>query len=305
MLARGSPGSPALSHDKALPFVAYGVTHAGLKREDNQDAFYISPSQDLLIVSDGVGSSAAGALASSIIVNALPALIQREPLVKASSVGRVQAASLEDRLTDLVKQVNELVLEKGLQHAELTGMGATMVMAMRVEGNMLAFAHVGDSRAYLLRRGCLERLTEDHTIGTMLLQSGQISRRQFKTHPARRTLTRFIGAEPCPVPDVFLLPLRPSDRILLCSDGLTDMVPDRAIGQILLDESNSEDTVQMLLKHALDAGGVDNITIAVLDAMDPDRVPRPALHRRVRVRRQVGYSLIQRSAEHDTGASCD
>jgi protein phosphatase len=187
--------------------------------------------------------------------------------------------------------VNEMVLDKTQGHPEVKGMGATVVAALDAGDGFLALAHLGDSRAYLLRREYLERLTSDHTVAEMLFQAARINRRQMRRHPSRHMLTRHIGKEGCPAADAFLLFMKPSDRILLCTDGLTGMLKDREIGTILWETENRETACRSLIDRANQVGGRDNITVIVMDVGEPRR-QQGSQGRRVIVRRTVGRSLV-------------
>jgi protein phosphatase len=258
-------------------------------REGNEDAFYVSEEQGLFIVSDGMGGARAGSLASAMIVQALPLQVLAGRLVRNANAPDVAQAGVAEGLIRAIGFANDLVLGKTRDHPEVKGLGATVVAGLYAGGGMLALAHLGDSRAYLMRGGYLERLTSDHTVAEMLLQTGHISRRQLRLHPSRHVLTRHVGKEDCPPADAIQLSLKPGDRILLCTDGLTGMLDDRTIGTILWETEEREATCRLLINRANEAGGRDNITAIIVDVGDPHRRHRP---RRVVVRRAVGRPLV-------------
>jgi protein phosphatase len=271
-------------------FRAYGLSDIGREREANEDAFFVSEQQGLFIVSDGMGGQQAGALASAMTVQALPLQVSAERM--ALDLGTLAAApAVAIGLVRAIGFVNDMVLDKTQGHPEVKGMGATVVAALYAGDGFLALAHLGDSRAYLMRREYLERLTSDHTVAEMLFQAARISRRQMRRHLSRHTLTRHIGKEDCPAADVALLSLKLGDRILLCTDGLTGMLKDREIGNILWDTEDRETACRLLIDHANNAGGRDNITVIILDAGEPLR-QHARRGRRVIVRRTVGRSLV-------------
>jgi len=263
---------------------AFGLSDRGRVREQNEDAFAVDRALGLLVVSDGMGGQRAGQVASRVVVETLP-----RQIAAASLGGELMDA---DRAGEVMGQaiaiLGELMLEKSRGYAQLYGMGATVVAGWAVAGT-LVLGHLGDSRAYLLRHGVLERLTEDHTIAELLLQQGLIDRRRYRDHPGRGQLRRYLGMRDCPAPDVGLLELQPADRILLCSDGLTGMLSDRQIGQTLLEKADRQAACRQLVELANEAGGRDNITVVVADV--PAEGPPPQRPARVKVRRKIGQSL--------------
>ena len=170
------------------------------------------------------------------------------------------------------------------------GLGATLVAGFHVGNNTLAITHLGDSRAYLLRDATLERLTEDHTIANMLYLAGRITREELSKHPSRHILTRHVGMQDCPEAEVALLPMQTNDRLLFCSDGLTGMVKENTIAEILAYNQSREKTAKDLIASANRAGGYDNITVLVLDVSTQFNEYKPdAL---ITVREKVGHSLL-------------
>jgi serine/threonine protein phosphatase PrpC len=278
---------------KAEPFRlrACGLSDVGRVREANEDAFSVSEQQGLFIVSDGMGGARAGALASAMTVQTLPLQVSAERL--ARNVGAPGAAHPEAAagVVRAIGFINDTLLDKTRDHPEVKGLGATVVAGLYADDGVLVLAHLGDSRAYLLRRGFLERLTADHTVAEMLFQAGHISRRQLRRHPSRHVLTRHIGKEDCPAADAVLLSTEPGDRILFCTDGLTGMLNDREIGTILWETEEPELACRLLIDRANEAGGRDNITAVIVDVEKPRR-GRGRRKRRVVVRRTVGRSLV-------------
>ena len=269
-----------------IPIVINGQTDVGKVRKNNEDAYFIDAEAGVMIVSDGMGGHQAGEVASRIVVEALPRQIASARLSGGLAEPDVAALTLVQSLGIL----NEMVFEKGREFTDLANMGATVVAGVVVEDS-LVIAHLGDSRAYLLRGGGFERLTKDHNMAELLLDAGVISARQFQNHPGQYQLCRFVGMKDCPGADVGILALQAGDRILMCSDGLSSMVDDRTIGQILLDEPDAAAACHGLIALANDAGGQDNITVAIADVpADGDSACR---RDRVKLRRAVGQSLRQ------------
>jgi len=200
------------------------------------------------------------------------------------SVGKALA------LGKMIDAVKTLLLEKTSHQPAAKGLGATVVAGFYVGDGKMAVSHLGDSRAYLLRAGCLERLTEDHTLANMLYQSGHIERSQLASHPARHILTRHIGMADCPPAGTALLPLCSGDRLLFCTDGLTGMLADVEIGRILAGSDFVESACESLIAAANNAGGKDNITAVTVDVLP--RPPEKGGSGEVLVRDTIGYSLL-------------
>jgi PPM family protein phosphatase len=225
---------------------AAAATDIGRVREGNEDA-YLNDAP-LFAVADGMGGHQGGEVASRLALETLEVLFKH---------GR-------GTLADQVREANRAVFERSGRDAAVAGMGTTLTAAV-AEAGRLRLAHVGDSRAYLLRDGELRRLTEDHTLVQRMVERGEISEQEADVHPHRSVLTRALGTEPDVQIDEGVLDAQDGDRILLCSDGLTGMVADDEIERILRDAFEPRDAVRELVRAANAAGGVDNITVVVLD----------------------------------------
>lgn len=229
-------------------FAYAGDSHIGLVRGDNEDAYLVAP--PLAAVADGLGGHNAGEIASSAAIEALLAAAPRVADAKA--------------LARAVQRANEAVLAASASGYGRSGMGTTLTAVM-VDGLRLAVAHVGDSRAYLLHLGTLQQLTDDHSMVADLVRSGQLTAEQARVHPNRSVITRALGTDPGLVVDAFEAQAAPGDRLLLCTDGLSGMVPDAEIARILGAARTPQDAVDALVDSALAAGGHDNITVVVAD----------------------------------------
>jgi PPM family protein phosphatase len=230
----------------------FGATDAGKVRANNEDALLVGEGKDetLFAVADGIGGFEAGEVASRIAVDVLKEL---EP---------------GDSFEVAIREANRRILAVGRGDERLSGMGTTLV-AVRFGGTreepMAQVAHVGDSRAYLLR-GEMQPLTEDHSLVAELVRSGDLTRDQAAEHPQKNLITRALGADEEVEVDTMVLPVEAGDRLLLCSDGLSDMVPETRIGEILADSPGDPETpARNLVSAALDAGGSDNVTVVVVD----------------------------------------
>lgn len=223
------------------------ATHRGRVRQNNEDSVHPTSSgrgEDVLVVvADGMGGAVAGEVASRLAVEAA-----------------VEGSGSEE---ELVTAGNAAILETVSARPELAGMGSTVTL-VRLEGQTARFAHVGDSRAYLLRDGAFTQVTEDHTVVNDYLRAGAISAEEVDSHPQRHMLTRAVGLDPDLAVDSFTRRLEPGDRLLVCSDGLTGMLSDDDIAGVL-DDATPEEAVWELVERANAAGGQDNITVVVVD----------------------------------------
>jgi PPM family protein phosphatase len=233
----------------------------GLVRSNNQDSGYAGP--HLLVVADGMGGHAGGDVASSIAVAALAPL-------DGESHGPDDALAELEQSIDHARQ--DLV-ERSVSDPELVGMGTTVTAILRA-GNKLAMAHLGDSRAYLLRDGELSQATTDHTFVQHLVDTGRISADEAETHPQRNVVMRVLGDFDIDLtPDMSVREAKPGDRWLLCSDGLSGFVSHETIEQTLLDTPDVDECADRLLQLALRAGSTDNVTVVVADVVDVDALP--------------------------------
>jgi serine/threonine protein phosphatase PrpC len=228
-------------------------THVGRVRDGNEDSLFPKESGSshgpvLLMVADGMGGAVAGEVASRLAVDA----------ASESPVG--DGTSPEDR----VQAANKAVIDATRENPSLAGMGTTLTLVELAPAGVAAFAHVGDSRAYLLRDGDLRMLTTDHTLVHELIELGRITPEEAEHHPHRHLITRVLGLGPIGV-DRFDLPLIDGDRILLCSDGLNTMVSDFTIRELLAARQGVEPTAWALIEQANTAGGLDNTTVVVID----------------------------------------
>ncbi|MDO8962886.1 MAG: Stp1/IreP family PP2C-type Ser/Thr phosphatase [Coriobacteriia bacterium] len=230
---------------------AAGLTDPGLTRPSNEDSLLVEG--PLYAVADGMGGHRAGEVASRIALDALLANAPR--LIDAKALARA------------VRAANRAVIDSAEKSRTRTGMGTTLTAAM-VDGTAIAVAHVGDSRAYLLHRGQLQRITEDHSMVADLVRQGSITEEDARFHPQRSVITRALGSDPNMIADVYELDASPGDRLLLCTDGLTGMLDDGYIAEILLAERDPNAAVAKLIEAANRAGGYDNITAVLIDIDD-------------------------------------
>jgi serine/threonine protein phosphatase PrpC len=207
-------------------------------------------------VADGLGGHQGGEVASAAAVAPLAALDGRELATPTEAAEALAAA---------VQEANSAILERAAGDPSLWGMGTTMTAAAVTADGHLQLAHVGDSRAYLLRDGALEQLTTDHTIVAELVRRGRLTPELAAIHPERSILTRAVGLDPrIPVDTPDALDLRPGDQCLLCSDGLTEAVADPTIAELLSANADGDAACRSLIDAANEAGGPDNITVVLV-----------------------------------------
>lgn len=228
-------------------------THVGRVREGNEDSLFpvssgTSDGPVILMVADGMGGAVAGEVASSIAVET------------ASAGDSIEGMTPEAR----VLAANEAVGRAVADDTSLAGMGTTLTLVELTAEGVMNLAHVGDSRAYLVRDKEMKQITTDHTLVNELIELGRITTEEAERHPHRHLITRVLGLGPVGV-DTSEIPLSDGDRVLLCSDGLTTMMSDFGIEQILGAGEGVEATVWSLIEHANTAGGVDNTTVVVID----------------------------------------
>jgi len=224
----------------------------GRQRSVNEDDLVVSP--PFFAVADGMGGAKAGEVASKIAAGTFEG--------EADS-GEPPEAQLARILREANRRIYELALKDESHH----GMGTTLTAAM-VHGNEISFAHVGDSRAYVLRSGDLEQLTSDHSLVAELERSGQISPEAAEHHPQRSIITRALGPEPEVEVDTYTVTGRDGDLFLLCSDGLTSMISDQEVASILRSSESLEEAADALVRAANQSGGKDNITVVLFRLAD-------------------------------------
>jgi PPM family protein phosphatase len=231
------------------------VTHSeiGLVRKNNQDSGYASP--HLLVVADGMGGAAAGDLASAVAID----IIRK---IDDPSTGE----QMLEVLARAIHQANDKIAELVESDLSLEGMGTTVTGAM-FDGAQLGLAHIGDSRAYLLRDGRLERLTHDHTWVQSLVDDGKISESEAAMHPHRSLLLKVLNGQPTNDPDLAMVPVVGGDRLMFCSDGVCGLIDDDVI-EAALQLPDLNDAAERLVIESLHEGGIDNITVIVADVVE-------------------------------------
>lgn len=238
--------------------VAGAATDKGQVREGNEDAYVVDPRLRLFAIADGMGGHQGGEVASATALEALRAAIASGTSVR-----------------EAIDRANTAVFDKAEGDEELTGMGTTLT-ALLTSAPDVTIGHIGDSRAYLLRAGELRQVTEDHSLVEELVREGRITEEQAAVHPQRSIITRALGVERNVEPDVQVMALQIADRVLICSDGLTDMLRNSEIAAVMRRETEPTLCANALVDAANAAGGVDNITAVVVDVVADDDAVDPA-----------------------------
>ena len=253
------------------------ATDLGRVREVNEDSFLVEA--PLYAVADGMGGHRGGDVASRLALETIESLVREG----------------DDTLAEQVREANRAVYERSASDQRVSGMGTTLT-AVVVEHATVHLAHVGDSRAYLLRAGDLRQITSDHTLVARMVKAGEITREEASVHPHRNVVTRSLGTEPTVQVDEDTISLLDDDRVLICSDGLTGMVAEPQIQAILEAEPDPQRAADRLVKAANRAGGIDNITVVILDAHNEEGDPAPgelpAPSRRPDVKRVITGVLV-------------
>ena len=233
----------------------FSITDIGQKRSSNQDYVFSSEQPignlpNLFIVADGMGGHKAGDYASRYTVETLEKLIRESTLSEPAAI-----------IESAVKQANTMLLEEANNHEEMKGMGTTLVICT-IHDNVLTVANVGDSRLYVVNQE-IRQITKDHSLVEEMVRMGEMDKETARNHRDKNIITRAIGAVPEVDVDFFEINLDPEDEILMCTDGLTNMVPDAELA-LLLQESAFFDAPGVLVDRALKGGGQDNITVLLL-----------------------------------------
>ena len=241
-------------------------TDIGCLRDHNEDSLVVTP--PLFAVADGMGGHAAGEVASEIAVNVLAERAPAHP--DSEALGRA------------VEEANRAVIRAAHEGRGREGMGTTMTAAM-LEGERLIIAQVGDSRAYLLHQGKLQQLTRDHSLMADMIEAGQLTPEEARTHPQRSVITRALGSDAHLHPDIYEINVETGDRLLICSDGLSGMIFDDQIENTLRRVQDPQRCASQLVNEAIAAGGHDNVTVIVADVTGYAEVRRKKLARKTKL----------------------
>jgi protein phosphatase len=243
-----------------------GQTQTGHVRHDNEDSYLMRG--PLFMVADGVGGAAAGEIASTMCAEAFAEI----DLIRRNG---------PQALRDAIGTANRRIFDRAAGDPGLAGMGTTVTAALVDRSGRIDLANVGDSRAYLLRDDSLQRISEDHSVVAELVAAGQITEAEAAVHPQRNVITRVLGSEPTVQVDLFSIEPQPDDLLLLCSDGLTDMVSEDEVASVMAEGGSCEQLVRKLIRSALAGGGEDNVTAIAFRMGETDEADSTAAVRTI------------------------
>ena len=240
----------------AIKTVSYAASDIGRVRSSNQDSGYAGV--NLFFVADGMGGHAGGDIASAIASQHIA--LADEPLETSGEA--------EQKLIDYIYQAKQKIDASVKQHPAITGMGTTL-SALMVTGTKVTIAHIGDSRIYLARDGVVKQITSDHTFVQRLVDTGRITEEEALTHPRRSVLMRVLGdIEKFPEVDIDTYETKPGDRWMACSDGLSGVVPQQLMENIMISKVDVKEACELLVGEALEFGAPDNVTVVLVDVVD-------------------------------------
>lgn len=239
----------------------YANTDIGMVRKMNQDAFYISEEKDsykLCILADGMGGYTGGEIASRLACKAAAQHI----LSNFDETKQYTKEGIMDIIKDAMSYANEIVYEKSRQEKELEQMGTTLEICL-IYNNKVYIGHIGDSRIYKIKQDIMKKVTVDHSYVQKLIRDGKITKEQAINHPKKNMLMKALGCEEEIEPDFIVESFGPGEIILICSDGLTNMIAEQEIYNIII--NNTETASDNLIKKAKELGGTDNITVIIIE----------------------------------------
>lgn len=230
-------------------------TDVGLVRKNNEDRLIVNKETGLFIVADGMGGHQGGEVAGEMAVESISSSLKE--FLKGGS------SNISSIIYKAIHKANEEIYRKAKQDIKLNGMGTTIVLAL-CRNDKIHIAHVGDSRAYLIRDGRIRQLTQDHSLVAELLEAGGISKEDVRNHHLRHIVTNALGIKESVEPDIMSMSPRDGDYFLLCTDGLTDMMTDAEIREVIINSDNVQRTCEDLISSANEKSGKDNVTVILI-----------------------------------------
>jgi len=251
-----------------MKIASYGISNVGMKRGQNEDNYLVNDDLQLYVVADGMGGHLGGEFASKMAVTTVEEVVQRLATPEATQIHGVNSeeASFGERLRFAIKEAGRRIFDQALYDETLKGMGTTTVATLVHDGQAYV-ANVGDSRGYFIRNNSIEQITEDHSLVGEQVKAGIISAHDAKGHRLKNIITRSVGYQEEVESDLWIKDLRPNDRILLCSDGLSNLVDDQEIHSIVT-QNPLKEACEKLVGLANERGGDDNITIILLQVVE-------------------------------------
>ncbi|HLG20823.1 MAG TPA: Stp1/IreP family PP2C-type Ser/Thr phosphatase [Bdellovibrionota bacterium] len=253
-----------------MKIISCGITDIGRKRQRNEDSYLVNDKLKLYVVADGMGGHAGGEFASKIAVSTVEEILKGEDRQKSNVPEKTYLDTEEnedegheqDRLRDAIARAGSVIVRRAAEEPELRGMGTTATVMLFLQDKAF-IAHVGDSRAYCVRGRKISQITEDHSLVHEQLKSGLITEEEARTHQLKNIITRSVGVQEEVEIDTVVWTVQPGDYYLLCSDGLSNMVADHEMQNLMVD-SEPEQAARGLVDLANQRGGDDNITLIVL-----------------------------------------
>ncbi|MGV3522648.1 MAG: Stp1/IreP family PP2C-type Ser/Thr phosphatase [Candidatus Sericytochromatia bacterium] len=245
---------------------AAGLTDIGKVRSINQDSYQLLEDRNIYIVADGMGGHAAGDQASRIAVKTITEILSAYDFSTEALSPEEDAESgmsIEELIRYALQEANEQILLASLSNQHLQGMGTTAIVSVAHRGSLYV-GHIGDSRTYLIRGQHLSQITEDHSVVQQLVKAGAISEEEAQVHPYKNVITRCLGMQANVEPDTLELVLQAGDRVLMCSDGLSNMVSNQMMEQLVNEHAEPQQACDKLVALANQNGGTDNITVVLL-----------------------------------------
>lgn len=253
-----------VKRESCMKVVSAGITNIGRKRDNNEDAFYVDDATGLYIVADGMGGHRAGEVASRTVISSIKDYIDAfSSAVEAQRVATGEVSPAAAAVCQSIELANRVVHQLSQDQGSYRGMGSTAAVAF-VHGNTLVTANVGDSRIYLIRQGKIEQLTKDHTLLAEQMSKNPGFDSHFSTYPMKHILMRAVGIQETVQPDTYEMQPLSGDMLLICSDGLTDMLSDDEVLQAVFQGGTPDDTCLRLVHLANERGGLDNITVVLI-----------------------------------------
>ncbi len=238
----------------------FGATSVGMRRDSNEDAFLLIPDKHIYIISDGMGGHNAGDIASFNAIKTLENYFNDKDL-------NLSHQRIKEEMVESVIRANQEVLNLSMTKTEYRGMGCTIVLSL-LQKNILHTCHIGDSRVYVINRFAIKQITKDHSVVTDLIETGKISKEGARYSQFKNQLTQAIGSPYAIVPEYNRHVLHKYDIVLLCSDGLWDMLSDDEIQTVVIRGGSPEEICLQLIRQANEAGGEDNISVIVLKQLE-------------------------------------
>ncbi|WP_213318456.1 Stp1/IreP family PP2C-type Ser/Thr phosphatase [Chlamydiifrater volucris] len=245
-----------------MAFRCFGASDIGRSRVKNEDFWQADPEMGLFAVADGIGGCSGGEVASKEAVSQLMSLFEEQN----RKIGIDRRSYTKDHLLDILSRVNDWVYKYSCLDGALKGMGTTL-SSLFFKEDRAYILHVGDSRIYRFRQGILSQLTEDHSLANRLCSRYGLSKESEKVYPYRHILTNVLGTKPNLTPDIREIEYEPEDIFFLCSDGLTNMVSDKELCEVLSSHDELEESGNMMISLANSHGGVDNVTVVLVQVV--------------------------------------